>query len=78
MSVAVRAEVGPATPGAAKPTGTVKLADGPTALGTFVLNGGTVVFQTTKLARGTHKLTMTYNGDVNYLPGTAGVALTVV
>jgi hypothetical protein len=77
MNVTVRAEVGPATPGAAKPTGAVALADGAVALGTFPLAGGPVVFQTTKLTKGAHALTAVYGGDANYLTATANLTLMI-
>jgi hypothetical protein len=77
VPVTVRADFGPAAFGAAKPTGTVKLTDGSTVLGTFPLGPGPVIFQTSTLAKGTHALTATYSGDANYSAATANLALMV-
>jgi ELWxxDGT repeat protein len=77
MNVTVRADFGPAAFGAAKPTGTVKLTDGSTILGTFPLGLGPVIFQTSKLTKGTHALTAAYSGDANYLAAAAHLTLTV-
>ena len=60
-------------------TGTVSFYDGTTLLGTSSLDGSaTAVLQVSTLNAGTHPLTATYNGDVNFAASTSPpVTLTV-
>ncbi len=59
------------------PTGVVVFKDGTTTLKTVTLSGATASFATTKLARGTHNITATYNGSVSYTSGTTSLSQTV-
>ena len=63
------------TPSAAK--GTVTFRDGSRVLGTATVYSGKATFRAPVLARGTHRLTATYNGSGIYNPATSG-ALSVV
>ena len=60
-------------------TGTVSFYDGATLLGTSSLNGSaTAVLQVSTLNAGTHTVTATYNGDLNFPASTSNpVTLTV-
>jgi len=75
QAVAFTATVSATSPGAGNPTGTVTFEDGPTTLGTGTLSttGGitTAVFTTASLATGTHAITASYGGDVDFA-GSAG------
>ncbi|PKO19105.1 MAG: hypothetical protein CVU39_00710 [Chloroflexi bacterium HGW-Chloroflexi-10] len=54
-----------------KPTGTVTVTAGSSALGTFALTNGTAATGTiSTLAIGDHDITVVYSGDENYLAGT--------
>ena len=57
------------------PSGTVTFKDGTTVLGTGTLSKGVAVFQTAKLAVGSHAITVVYGGAANFLSSTS-VALT--
>jgi hypothetical protein len=59
------------------PTGVVVFKDGTTTLKTVTLSGATASFATTKLARGTHNITATYNGTISYTTGTTSLSQTV-
>ena len=48
------------------PTGTTTIKDGAVTLVTIPLSAGAATFSTSALGAGTHSLTATYNGDVNY------------
>lgn len=48
------------------PTGTVTFLDGSTTLGTGMLSNGTATYSTTSLAVGSHSITASYGGDMNY------------
>ncbi|TAM50104.1 MAG: hypothetical protein EPN53_07685 [Acidobacteria bacterium] len=65
-------------PGQGTPTATVTLSDGPTALGTATLGGGTASFGPFALAVGTHSITASYGGDVDFLSGASPVLNQVV
>jgi Bacterial Ig-like domain (group 3)/FG-GAP-like repeat len=53
--------------GSGRPAGTVTFFDGTTALGTSTLNSsGVAILATTTLTQGTHSVTATYGGDVNF------------
>jgi len=56
------------SPGA---TGTVTFKDGATTLGSGTLNGTDATFTLATLAAGTHSITATYDGDVNYATATS-------
>src|SRR5207237_4643494 len=56
--------VGPNSPGAGTPAGTVTFADGGTILGTGTVSGGRASFTTSSvLAVGAHTIVATYSGD---------------
>lgn len=57
------------------PTGAVTFKDGTTTLGTGSLAAGKAIFQTSKLAKGTHTITAVYGGNTDYL-GSKSLALT--
>ncbi len=61
------------------PTGTVSFFDGTKSLGSSTLNGSaTATLTTSKLALGTHNITATYNGDVNFTTSTSPTLSQVV
>jgi uncharacterized protein (UPF0548 family) len=61
------------------PTGTVRLTDGSTMLGTLVLNGsGIATFTTSTLSVGTQGIQAAYSGDANNSPSTSPVLNQVV
>jgi hypothetical protein len=61
-------------PGSGIPTGTVTFADGSTVLGTASLNSsGVATYATSTLAVGTHPITATYGGDVDFLGSVSAV-----
>jgi len=76
-NVTLHIDVKAATPGAAKPTGSVLIMDGTTIGGSGPIVGGSLGIQTTHLSKGTHTLTATYAGDGDYLAASAGLTLTV-
>jgi len=53
------------------PTGSVVFKDGTTTLKTVSLSGGSASYSTTKLTRGSHTITVTYNGDTNFKTSSA-------
>jgi ELWxxDGT repeat protein len=76
-NVTVHLDLGPATPGAAGPTGAVLLSDGAAIIGSITLGHGAIEWHTTKLAKGPHTLKVTYAGDGNYLAASTTVTLTI-
>jgi hypothetical protein len=64
-------------PGAGNPTGTVAFKDGTTNLATAVMGGGQAVYATSGLSPGTHNITSSYSGDVNFTPSQATLTQTV-
>ncbi len=70
QTVTFTATVSPTTGGT--PTGTVTFSDGTVVLGTSLLSGAAVATLTiTSLTLGTHAITATYGGDLNYTGGTS-------
>jgi hypothetical protein len=63
-SITLAAAVNSNVPGTI--TGTVTFMDGTSTLGTGTVTGGIATFATTSLAAGTHTLTATFGGDLNY------------
>jgi hypothetical protein len=59
------------------PTGVVVFKDGATTLKTVTLSGGSASYSSSKLAKGSHSLTITYNGDTNFTGTTASLTQTV-
>jgi hypothetical protein len=57
--------------------GPVTFYDGTTALKTVPLSGGVAKFTTSTLARGTHTITATYNGNANLIGSSASLTQTV-
>jgi hypothetical protein len=64
--------VSPVAPGAGTPSGTVTLLDGDTVVGTAQLDGNGQAVFTVALDAGDHSLTVTYDGDGSFQPGTSG------
>jgi uncharacterized repeat protein (TIGR03803 family) len=60
-----------------KVTGTLTFYDGATALTTKYLSGGVAKFTTKTLASGTHIITATYNGNINFIGSSASLTQTV-
>jgi hypothetical protein len=52
--------------GLPSPTGSVTFKDGNTSLATVKLTGSSASFTTSSLTAGTHKITATYLGDINF------------
>jgi hypothetical protein len=72
QSVTFTAIVTATAPGAGIPTGTVTFFDGVTNIGSGALNGsGQATFTTSTLTVGSHSITATYNGDVNFITSTS-------
>ena len=66
-SVIFTATVGPVTPGAGTPSGTISFYDGATLLGTATLDSsGVAHFTISTLARGSHSITTHYSGDIDF------------
>jgi hypothetical protein len=59
------------------PTGSVTFRDGTTPLKTVALSGGSASYSTSKLARGTHTITVTYNGSTNFSTSSGALTQTV-
>jgi hypothetical protein len=59
------------------PTGSVIFKDGTITLKTVNLSGGVASYTTSKLTSGTHRITVTYNGNSNFIGNTAEVTQTV-
>ncbi len=76
-TVTITASAGPATAGAAGPTGSILLMNGTAIVGVGTITGGVVIVHTTKLTPGTHVLKATYTGDVNYLAASETLSVTV-
>jgi hypothetical protein len=65
--ITITATVSALAPGSGTPTGTVMFKDGQTVLGSAPLVGGSASFTTTSiLSVGSHSLTVSYSGDVNF------------
>src|SRR3989442_2767589 len=65
QSVTFTATVAPVT-GTGTPTGTVTFLDGTVTLGTGTLSSGTATFTTSALSTGSHSITASYGGDINF------------
>jgi hypothetical protein len=59
------------------PGGYVTFYDGTTVLRTAPMSGGVATFTTSTLASGTHAITGTYNGNVNFAGSSASLTQTV-
>ena len=57
--------------------GSVTFYDGTTALKTVSLSGGVAKYKTATLAQGTHSITATYNGNLNFIGSSASLTQTV-
>ena len=73
QTVSFTAQVSAAAPGAGAPTGTVTFLDGTTELGTVALTVGSATIETSDLTRGSHSITVKYNGDTDFLASTSAV-----
>src|SRR5205085_1601263 len=71
QAVMLKATISVVAPGAGAPKGTVTFKDGATVIGTGTIVNGVVTFQTNKLTKGTHTITVVYSGDVNFLASTS-------
>ena len=70
-----RPHVGAVAPTSGVPTGTVTFMDGPTAIDTATLSGGSASFTTSSLVLGNHTITVVYDGDADF-QGSVSTALT--
>lgn len=59
------------------PAGTVVFKDGTTTLKTVTLSGDVAKYTTSTLASGTHQITATYSGDIDFTPSSATLTQTV-
>jgi hypothetical protein len=59
------------------PTGTVVFKDGVTTLKSVALSGGSASYATTRLARGRHNITATYNGSTDFGSSSGSLSQTV-
>jgi hypothetical protein len=75
QSVTFTATVKPQFSGTVK--GTVTFYDGTTALKTLGLNGGVAKYTTSTLTSGSHTITATYNGNINFIGSSASLTQTV-
>jgi hypothetical protein len=71
QSVTFAVTVSAVAPGSGTPTGTVTLKNGTAALGTVTLSGGKATFSTSALTPGTHLITVSYNGNVDFSSSTS-------
>jgi hypothetical protein len=74
-SITLTAQVASATSG--MPTGFVNFFDGATLLSSVPLSGGAASYSTTSRSSGTHTLTATYSGDVNFTASSSTSSTTV-
>jgi hypothetical protein len=72
QNVTFTATVTASAPGSGTPTGTATFKDGATTLATVALSGGQAAFSTSTLSLGTHPITVSYSGDVNFTASTSG------
>ncbi|HET6844826.1 MAG TPA: Ig-like domain repeat protein [Candidatus Angelobacter sp.] len=81
QTVTFTAAVAAVAPGSGTPSGTVTFFDNGTQIGSAALNSSGVTTFTTGLAAGSHSITATYSGDLNFstssATGAAGVLQTV-
>jgi type VI protein secretion system component Hcp len=78
QGVTFTAVVTPSTTGGTAPSGSVVFSDGNSVLGSVALVNGTAAFTTNSLATGSHSITASYAGSINYVPGvSAALAETV-
>lgn len=78
QTVIFTATVSAVAPGAGTPTGTINFSDGPTSLGSTILNSaGTASFSTSALGVGTHSITASYAGDGNFNASTSTLSQVV-
>jgi hypothetical protein len=73
----ITATLNPAAPGAGVPTGTAVIRDGNTIVGTATLDNGQVFFLLEGLTPGTHKFTISYRGDTDFLASTASIVVNI-
>ena len=75
QSVTFTATVAPQFSGT--PAGAVVFKDGTTTLKSVTLSAGSASYTSTKLARGTHNITATYNGNASFTTSTGATTQTV-
>ncbi len=73
-TVTFTATVKAVSPGSGTPTGTVTFDDGGTPIGTGTLSGGVATFSTAFVVVGSHSITDSYGGDLNFT-GSSSTAL---
>jgi hypothetical protein len=71
LSVTFTARVAAKSPSSGTPSGTVVFRDGATTLATVTLASGQATYSTSALSKGTHSITVVYNGSGNYLTSTS-------
>jgi hypothetical protein len=72
-NVQLTATISPSSVGNETPTGTMKFYDSSTQIGTGTVSGAQAVFSTSTLSLGSHSLSATYPGDINFLTSTSFV-----
>jgi hypothetical protein len=78
QSVTFTTTISVVAPGGGTPTGTVTFKDGTTTLATATLSGGLATYTTSSLSVGTHKITVVYSGDTNFVGSTSPTLKQVV
>jgi hypothetical protein len=78
QSVTFTTTISVVAPGTGTPTGTVTFKDGTTTLATATLSGGSATYTTSSLSVGTHKITVVYSGDSNFVGSTSPTLKQVV
>ncbi len=73
QSVTFTAQVGGVVSAEGTPTGSVTFFDGVTQLGIGTLSGGSAMFTTSSLPRGSHSITGVYSGDSNFATSKSAV-----
>jgi hypothetical protein len=78
QSVTFSATVTAVSPAIGTPTGTVTFLDAGVSIGSGTLSGGSANFTTSSLSVGTHTITVSYSGDVNFNSSTSSNLLQTV
>ena len=73
QSVTFTATVAAVAPGSGTPAGTVTFKNGAAILGNGTLSAGKATFSTASLTPGSHSITVTYNGNVDFNTSTSAV-----
>jgi hypothetical protein len=78
QSVTFTATAAANAPGTGTPAGTVTFKDGNKTLHSSSLSGGQATYTTSSLSRGTHQITVVYQGNSNFLSSTSPVLVQTV